>query len=98
MRNIMIEELKQTPVKDQKIEIVERKGIGHPDSICDSIMDKISIELSREYINNFGQILHHNIDKALLSAGEVETKFGGGEVLKPMNLIVGDRATFTAGE
>jgi len=94
MRNIIVEELKQTPTQEQRVEIVERKGIGHPDTICDSIMNKISIELSDFYLKKFGEILHHNIDKGLLAAGETEVKFGGGKVTKPMLLIVGDRATF----
>ncbi len=94
MRNITVEEIKQIPTPQQKIEIVERKGIGHPDYICDSIMNQISIELCDAYLKEFGVILHHNIDKALLSAGEAEIKLGGGSIKKPMLLIIGDRATF----
>lgn len=94
MRNILINGLKQTPLEKQEFEIVERKGLGHPDSICDAIMNEVSVRLSREYLEKFGAILHHNIDKALLVAGEVETRFGGGVVKKPMRLIFGDRATF----
>jgi len=96
MRNIIIAEMKQTPLEEQRIEVVERKGLGHPDTICDSIMDEVSVRLSKEYLDKFGTILHHNIDKSLLAAGEVETKFGGGIVKKPMRLIFGDRATFEA--
>jgi len=94
MRNIMINGLKQTPLEEQKLEIVERKGLGHPDSICDAIMDQISVRLSRAYLEKFGAIMHHNADKSLLVAGEIETKFGGGLVKEPMLLIFGDRATF----
>lgn len=97
MRNIVIEELKQAPMDEQKIEIVERKGLGHPDYICDSIMNQISINLSKEYLKRFGTILHHNIDKALLAAGEVENRFGGGKIKKPMLLVIGDRATYFVG-
>ncbi|UCC34063.1 MAG: methionine adenosyltransferase [Candidatus Bathyarchaeota archaeon] len=96
MRNILIDSLKQTPLEEQKLEIVERKGLGHPDSICDAIMDRVSIGLSRAYLDKFGVILHHNADKSLLVAGEVETRFGGGTVKEPMRLIFGDRATFEA--
>ncbi|MDH5419956.1 MAG: S-adenosylmethionine synthetase, partial [Candidatus Bathyarchaeota archaeon] len=42
MRNMLINGLKQTPIEKQKLEIVERKGLGHPDSICDAIMDQVS--------------------------------------------------------
>ena len=89
----MIDSLKQTPLEEQKLEIVERKGLGHPDSICDAIMDQVSVRLSREYLERFGAIMHHNADKSLLVAGEVETRFGGGLVKEPMLLIFGDRAT-----
>jgi len=93
MRNIMVENLNQTPLEKQKLEIVERKGLGHPDSICDAIMDRISVNLSREYMKKCGAIMHHNADKSLLVAGSTELRFGGGTVKEPMLLIVGDRAT-----
>ncbi len=94
MRNITINGSKQLPLEKQKLEIVERKGLGHPDSICDAIMDQISVKLSEAYLDKFGMIMHHNADKSLLVAGDVETRFGGGSVREPMLLIIGDRATF----
>ena len=93
MRNIIVEDLKQTPLEKQRIEIVERKGLGHPDYICDAVMDNISIGLSREYLEKAGSILHHNVDKALLVAGETEPRFNGGIVKQPMLFVFGDRAT-----
>ena len=93
MRNIVVEEFGQTPLEKQRIEIVERKGLGHPDYICDAVMDQISISLSREYLKKAGAVLHHNVDKSLLAAGEVEVAFGGGKVKQPMLFIFGDRAT-----
>jgi len=93
MRNIIIEGLKQTPLERQHLEIVERKGQGHPDYICDAVMDHISIHLSKEYLDKTGSILHHNVDKSLLVAGEAEPRFGGGVVKQPMLFVFGDRAT-----
>jgi S-adenosylmethionine synthetase len=93
---ISVETFKGTSVIEHDIEIVERKGTGHPDYICDSIMESISIALSREYKRVFGTILHHNIDKGLLAAGKTIKTFGGGRIVKPMELIIGDRATFLA--
>jgi len=98
MANISVNVLSQTPLEEQPIEICERKGLGHPDSICDSMMNDISVALSEEYLKRFGRIMHHNIDKGLLVAGEVECRFGGGEVLQPMLVVFGDRATFTVGK
>lgn len=89
-----VEVSKNMAVAEQAVEIVERKGTGHPDYICDAVMERVSVELSREYMKRFGSVLHHNIDKGLLVAGQVEKGFGGGKVLKPMELIVGDRASF----
>ena len=93
MRNIIVEDLKQTPLEKQRVEIVERKGLGHPDYVCDSVMDNISLGLSREYLEKAGSILHHNVDKALLVAGEAEPRFDGGIVKQPMLFVFGDRAT-----
>jgi S-adenosylmethionine synthetase len=90
---IFVEKMFGKPVSELQIEIVERKGIGHPDTICDSIMDAISVALSREYLKEFGTVLHHNIDKGLLAAGGTGVGFGGGEVIRPMELTIGDRAT-----
>ncbi len=93
MRNILVDYSKHIPVEQQKVEIVERKGLGHPDSICDAIMDNVSVKLCKEYLEKVGSILHHNADKSLLVAGDVELNFGGGKVKEPMLLVLGDRAT-----
>jgi S-adenosylmethionine synthetase len=95
VRQITVEVLSGKPVSDHEVEIVERKGVGHPDSICDAIMDRVSIALSKEYQKQFGAILHHNIDKAFLVAGDAEIRLGGGRVTDPMRLIFGDRATYS---
>ncbi len=90
---IIVEKFKGGSVTDQRVEIVERKGTGHPDFICDSVMEAISVALCREYVKEFGATLHHNIDKGLLAAGKTEIDFGGGRVLRPMEFVIGDRAT-----
>ncbi len=91
---ITISELHSVPVSEQDLEIVERKGVGHPDHICDAIMNEVSVSLSKEYVKRYGTVLHHNIDKALLAAGEVKRRYGGGEVKRPMLMVFGDRATY----
>ena len=93
-RNIFVEAVPNLPMEEQPTELVERKGVGHPDSICDAIMDAVSVELCRAYIDRFGRVLHHNIDKGLLVAGGTSPALGGGTVDEPMRLIFGDRATY----
>jgi S-adenosylmethionine synthetase len=74
------------------IEIVERKGIGHPDSICDALAEEVSVALSRFYRDRFGTILHHNVDKVLLRGGEARSAFGGGRVRRPIEIYLAGRA------
>ncbi|RME45749.1 MAG: methionine adenosyltransferase [Chloroflexi bacterium] len=93
MRRILIEHLPNIPVGRQQVELVERKGVGHPDSICDAIMEAVSVALSQTYIEQAGRVLHHNIDKGLLVAGQTTPALGGGSVDAPMRLVFGDRAT-----
>jgi S-adenosylmethionine synthetase len=97
MTQVRVERLDRPPMGEQRFEIVERKGLGHPDSICDSIMEEIALALNGEYTRRVGEILHNNIDKGMLVAGRVRRRFGGGKVLRPMELVIGDRATFRVG-
>ena len=92
-RNIVVEEINLTPVEEREVEIVERKGIGHPDSVADGIAESISRELSKYYLKNYGRILHHNTDQAEIVGGQAEPKFGGGQVLEPVYILLSGRAT-----
>ena len=92
MKNIVVTQMTFEPVYEQDAEIVERKGIGHPDTICDSLAEEFSIELSKLYLEEFGAIMHHNVDKALLVGGEANPTFGGGEVISPIEIYLVGRA------
>ena len=92
-RNIVVEEINYTPVEERGVEIVERKGIGHPDSVADGIAESISRELSRYYLKNYGRILHHNTDQAEIVGGQAKPRFGGGQVLEPVYILLSGRAT-----
>lgn len=83
----------RTPINDLPVEIVERKGLGHPDSICDGAVDNIAKYLTRYYYEHFGQPLHFNVDKAVLVGGRSAPNFGGGEVLEPIIIHIVGRAT-----
>ncbi len=79
------------------VEIVERKGFGHPDTICDALAETLSRNLCREYQHRFGRVLHHNVDKALLSGGQAAPAFGGGSVTAPIRIFLAGRAITTVG-
>lgn len=75
------------------VEVVERKGIGHPDSICDAIAERVCVQLCQYYLERFGVILHHNVDKVLLCAGRSEPAFAAGRMIEPLEIYIAGRAT-----
>ena len=78
----------------QPVEIVERKGLGHPDTVCDALAEEVSLALSRFYLERFRDfVLHHNVDKVLLRGGAARPAFAGGEVDEPIELYLAGRAT-----
>lgn len=79
------------------IEMVERKGLGHPDSICDTLAEELSRALCRAYLGRFGRVLHYNVDKALLRGGRSMPAFGGGQIVEPIGVYMAGRATLTVG-
>ncbi|MFC7020699.1 MULTISPECIES: methionine adenosyltransferase [Haloarcula] len=94
-RNIHVQPEHGLAVEDQDVEIVERKGIGHPDSICDGVAETVARALAQGYIERFGKVLHFNTDETQLVAGTAAPAYGGGEVLEPIYLLIVGRATKT---
>ena len=92
-RNIRVEPAAGRAVEDQEVEIIERKGLGHPDSICDGVAEHVSKALAREYLDRVGTVLHYNTDETQLVAGRAAPAFGGGEVVEPIYLLITGRAT-----
>ncbi|MFP3161678.1 MAG: methionine adenosyltransferase [Acidilobus sp.] len=92
-RNIVVRELQQPAVEESQVELVERKGLGHPDYISDAVAEEASRQLSIYYRERFGTIMHHNLDKVLLVGGQAAPRWGGGDVLQPIYIIVSGRAT-----
>ncbi len=97
-KNLVAETIKETPIEQQRIEIVERKGVGHPDSLADGIAENVSRELSRMYIKEFDRILHHNSDEVQIAGGQAEPKFGGGIILEPVYILLVGRAVTNVGD
>ncbi len=92
-RNIVIEPLGKTHIEKQDVEIVERKGIGHPDSIADGLAESVSRSLCKMYIKRFDRILHHNTDETQIVGGQSAPAFGNGVVLEPTYILLVGRAT-----
>lgn len=93
MSNIEVDKLEVDPVENSETEIVERKGLGHPDTISDGIAEAVSKALSKRYKERFGRVLHHNTDEVQLVAGSTEPSLGGGEIKDKIYILLTGRAT-----
>jgi S-adenosylmethionine synthetase len=82
-------------IDETEFEVVERKGIGHPDTFCDTIAEKVSQAYSLYCLKHYGTILRHMVDKIALSGGSSKVMFGGGEMQKPIRLYLNCRFTRT---
>jgi S-adenosylmethionine synthetase len=75
------------------VELVERKGLGHPDTICDTLAEQLARQLALDYETHTGAVRHFNVDKAILAAGSVDIDFGGGRHTKPSRLVLVGKAS-----
>jgi S-adenosylmethionine synthetase len=92
-KNIYVEGLNEVPVPMGKVELVERKGIGHPDSVADALAEEVSRSLCKMYKKEFGTVLHHNTDETQIAAGQAAPRFGGGCIVDPSFILLVGRAT-----
>lgn len=77
--------------------IVERKGIGHPDTLADFIAEEFSNNYSKYCLKNFGGILNHWFDKVVLSGGVSELDFGSKKIIKPITAYLFGKAVVSVG-
>lgn len=75
------------------LEIIERKGIGHPDTVADALAENTSVAYSKYTLKNFGAILHHNFDKLSVLGGKTDVTWGKGIMVKPVRVILNGRAS-----
>ena len=96
MRQLFINTI--VPIDSQPFEIVERKGIGHPDTLADGVAEAVSIEYSRYCLKEFGAVLHHHFDKTVIMGGQAKIDFGIGKIEKPIRLIINGRVSSVFGD
>lgn len=77
------------------LEIIERKGMGHPDTLA----DKLAEECSRAYANycmkHFNCVLHHNFDKLYIGAGCFKYEDGKEKMYSKVKVVLNGRASNT---
>ena len=96
MSTIIVSNINKT---EPEFEFVERKGIGHPDTLSDSLAEKLSREYSEYTLNKYGAVLHHNFDKVGLLGGSSYVSFGKGHLVRPIRVLINGRVSISfAGE
>lgn len=78
---------------ENECEFVERKGVGHPDTLADALAEKLSAEYSKYTLKKYGAILHHNFDKVGLLGGFSYVAFGNGYLTKPIRVLLNGRVS-----
>lgn len=78
-------------------EVVERKGLGHPDTLVDGIAEYSEVKYAEYCLERFGVIPHHNLDKAMLLGGLCLQQFGGSEFESPLRMLFMGRASKSFG-
>lgn len=84
---------KKENIDNMQFEVVETKGKGHPDNICDTLAEKISANYSRYCLDKYGVILRHMIDKLSILGGGSKVYFGKGEMISPIRILINGRFT-----
>ncbi|MDJ1130779.1 methionine adenosyltransferase [Streptomyces iconiensis] len=84
-------------VEDLPYELVERKGVGHPDTMCDAMAERMSRYYSQHCLKEFGGVAHHWFDKVTLYGGGADTDYGRGTLTSPYRVMVFGKAAFRVG-
>lgn len=84
----MIDVRIQQSIGDREYEVVERKGMGHPDTLCDALSEIGCHVLCKHYEKIYSVILPHKLDKVMIAGGGSNPQFGGGALLQPIRIII----------
>ena len=76
-------------------EVVERKGMGHPDTLADKLAELCSQEYSKYCLQNFGCVLHHNFDKLYIGAGKFIFENNQVKMYDKIKVFLNGRASIT---
>lgn len=72
-------------------EIIERKGVGHPDTICDNLAEALASLLKEAYVSDYGKVMHYNVDNVLVGSGKIDYK--NRQMEKPVNIVFAGQYT-----
>jgi S-adenosylmethionine synthetase len=84
-------------IPPQDMVFVERKGIGHPDTLADHLAELLSRRYCQITLENYGAVLHHNFDKSGILGGKSSVSFGNGKLIAPIRVLINGRVSTTFG-
>src|SRR4051812_16422564 len=88
-----------TPLWSSRLQLVECKGYGHPDTLADDLAESLSRTYAGYTLQRCGAVLHHNFDKLCLLGGRSKVTFGrAGRLTKPIRVLVNGRVSLTFAE
>ncbi len=87
------EHFERDPLAHLTHETVERKGVGHPDSLADALALELSRQYSRFTVRECGAVLHHQFDKLVIVGGRTEVTWGAGHFVEPIRVLLLGRVT-----
>lgn len=94
---LILDKITDLPSK-RYLEIVERKGLGHPDTLADGMAEAISNAYSKYCLKHFGAIPHHNVDKTMIIGGQFDsTSFGKARMIEPIEIMLNGRMSTSFG-
>jgi S-adenosylmethionine synthetase len=85
-------------IVEEAQEFVERKGVGHPDTLSDALAEFLSTNYSNYTKEKYGAVLHHNFDKIGLLGGSSFVTFGDGYLINPIRVLLNGRASTKFGD
>lgn len=77
------------------VEIVERKGLGHPDTLADALAERLSIAYADHCLHEYSAVLHHNLDKLYIRGGHARVAPGSFAMHDPVTVVFGGRVSET---
>jgi S-adenosylmethionine synthetase len=68
----------------RRTEIVERKGLGHPDTMADLVAEVFCHRYARHCLDTVGLVPNHSADKVTLAGADTVVRLGGYDVVTPI--------------
>lgn len=95
---ISINQNQSVKIEDSPFETVERKGVGHPDTLCDAIAEAASRNYSKKVYEMVGKLPHHYFDKVMLMGGAADMGLGHGKLVSPYRVVFAGKVTRRVGD